>query len=131
MRFLDWLKWVHLLGAAVWTGGLITLAALVPALRSAGADRPLLQAAARRFGTLSWSALTLIVITGIWQVQEISLRWSYGRLVFKLVLVGVVAGLALLHQLTARRMSAAGRGAIQGVILALSIGIFAAAVRLL
>jgi putative copper export protein len=50
------LRFFHLLGAMVWVGGLITLGALVPALRKAGADRALLQAAARQFGRLSWVA---------------------------------------------------------------------------
>jgi putative copper export protein len=131
MRLVDWLKWAHLLGAAVWTGGLITLAALIPVLRRRGVPREVLQAVARRFGTLSWSALGVLVATGIWQVQEIRLRWSYGRLVLKLWLVGAVAALALVHQVTARRMSPAGRGAIQGVILVLSVAIFGAAARLL
>jgi putative copper export protein len=128
---LDYIKWAHLLGAAVWTGGLITLAALVVSLRRAGADRSMLQAAARQFGRVSWSALALIVGTGIWQVETLGLPWSYGRLVFKLVLVGIVAALALLHQVTAKQTSAAVRGALQGVILVLSIGVFGAATRLL
>ena len=124
MRFLDWLKFAHLLGAAIWTGGLITLAVLVTALRRAGADRALLQAAARRFGAASWSALGVLVVTGIWQVQELSLSWTYDRLVLKITLV-------VLHQVTARRSSPALRGALQGLILVVSIGIFAAAVRIL
>jgi len=128
---LDLIKWVHLLGAAVWTGGLITLAALVVALRRAGADRSHLQAAARQFGRVSWTALGLIVATGIWQVERIGLSWTYGRLVFKLVLVGTVAVLAFLHQITAKQTSAAVRGALQGIILVLSVGIFGAATRLL
>jgi putative copper export protein len=128
---LDLLKWAHLLGAAVWTGGLIVLAAAVVALRKSGATRHQLQAVARQFGRLSWTALGVLVATGIWQVERIGLDWSYGRLVFKLVLVGVVAALALAHQLTARRTSPAVRGALQGVILLVSVGIFGAAARLL
>lgn len=131
MTTLDYLKWAHLLGAAVWTGGLITLAALVVALRSAGADRAQLQAVARQFGRVSWTALAVLVVTGIWQVQRIGLSWTFDRLVLKLTLVGLVAVLALVHQVTARRTSPAVRGALQGVILILSIGIFGAAVRII
>lgn len=131
MRLVDWLKWVHLLGAAVWTGGLITLATLIPVLRRRNVSRDVLQDVARRFGTLSWTALGALVVTGVWQVQEIPLRWSYGRLILKLWLVGAVATLALVHQVTARRMNPAGRGAIQGVILVLSVAVFGAAARLL
>ncbi len=90
-----------------------------------------MQATARRFGALSWSAFGLLVATGIWQVQEIPLKWTYDRLVLKLTLVGIAGGLALVHQLTARRSSPAIRGALQGLILLVSIGVFAAAVRII
>ena len=126
MEFEDYLKWVHLLGAAVWTGGLITLAALVVALRSAGADRPMLQAAARQFGRLSWTALAVAVITGIWQMEVIG--YAYASISFKLGLVITAGVLALIHQLTARSTSPAVRGALQGVILVVSVLIFGAAV---
>ncbi len=122
------LKWVHLLAVAVWTGGLITLASLVPALRRAGATREHLQAAARRFGTLSWTALAVAVATGIWQVDVIGYTWSY--LAPKLWLVALAAGLALFHQLTAKRTPPAWRGALQGAILLVSILVFGEAVRL-
>lgn len=126
MDFADVLKWIHLLGAAVWTGGLITLAVLVVALRNAGADRPMLQAAARQFGRLSWTALAVAVATGIWQMEVIG--YSYAAVAVKLGLVVTAGVLALIHQLTARNTSAAVRGAIQAVILVVSILIFGAAV---
>jgi len=126
VEFEDYLKWVHLLGAAVWTGGLITLAALVVALRRAGADRPMLQAAARQFGRLSWTALAVAVITGIWQMEVIG--YAYASISFKLGLVITAGVLALIHQLTARSTSPAVRGALQGVILVVSVLIFGAAV---
>ena len=126
MVFEDYLKWVHLLGAAVWTGGLITLAALVVALRRAGADRPTLQATARQFGRLSWTALAVAVITGIWQMEVIG--YAYASISFKLGLVITAGVLALIHQLTARSTSPAVRGALQGVILVVSVLIFGAAV---
>ena len=53
------LVFFHLLGAAVWLGGTITVGALVPALRRAGAERPQLQAMARQFGKVSWAAIGL------------------------------------------------------------------------
>ena len=53
------LVFFHLLGAAVWLGGTITVGGLVPALRRAGAERPQLQAMARQFGKVSWAAIGL------------------------------------------------------------------------
>lgn len=128
MSSAELLKWVHLLAAATWTGGLITLAALIPAMRSAGAERPLLQAVARQFGRVSWVALGVAVVTGIWQVELVGYAWA--DLTLKLTLVVIAAGLALIHQLTARRSTAAMRGLLQGAILLTSIGIFGAAVAL-
>ena len=112
----------------MWTGGLITLAVLVGALRSAGADRPLLQTTARWFGRLSWSALAVAVATGMLQVLD--LGWPWGRLGLKITLVATAGVLALVHQLSARHTTARVRGFLQGLILVASIGIFGAAVAL-
>lgn len=130
MSGTDWIRWVHLIAAAVWTGGLITLAALVVALREAGADLELLRASARQFGRLSWTAMALAIATGLWQVHRLAFDWGYGRLHLKLGLVALVVIVAAVHQFTARRSSPAVRGLIQLLILALSLAIFAAAIAL-
>lgn len=119
------LLFFHLLGAAVWLGGTITVGALVPALRKAGVERPQLQAMARQFGRVSWAAMGLAVAGGIWLVGETGRAWS--DLELKVGLVIATIAMAGLHQLTARRSTAAQRGAIQGVILLLSLAVFAAA----
>ncbi len=129
------IRWLHLVSAAVWTGGLITLSAAVVALRKAGADRTQLQAVGRAFGKLSWAAMGVLVITGVAQVMRLpdgftSPRGTYGRLLFiKLLLVGLVAGLALFHQMTAATTTPRTRGLIQGLILILSLAIFWVAVQ--
>ncbi|MCB9760664.1 MAG: CopD family protein [Alphaproteobacteria bacterium] len=130
MDTLGWIRWLHLIAAATWTGGLIVLAALVVALRKAGADRALLQAAARQFGRVSWAAMAVALVTGVAQVELMKMPWSYGRLHLKLGLVGLVVLLAGGHQLTARRSTPAVRGVVQLLILLVSLGIFAAAVAL-
>ncbi len=131
----NFVHWVHLLAAAVWTGGLITLGALIPTLRKAGADRQMLQAVARQFARVSWTAMGVAVATGVIQVFQLDvaagLRDEFGgRLFVKLLAVGLAAGLALAHQLTAKNSTPAVRGAMQGAILLASLGIFAAAVAL-
>lgn len=120
-------RFLHLLGAMVWVGGLITLGTLIPALRKAGADRPMLQAVARQFGRLSWAAFALAVLTGGWAVidylDDPALPWKLGS-------VALAGGLALWHQLGARDQSPRTRGVVQGLILVVSLGIVAAAVAL-
>lgn len=130
MSSLDWLKFVHLLAAATWTGGLITMFALVPALRKAGASVEMLRAAARQFGRLTWSAMAILVVTGIGQVHMGPWSWDYGPLHQKLGLVVLTTALAAFHQMTARTTSPAVRGIFQLLIGIVSILVFAAAVRL-
>jgi uncharacterized membrane protein len=130
MSWLPWVHWVHLIAVSVWTGGLIVLAALVVALRRAGADIELLRAAARQFGRVSWTAMVVAVATGLAQVHMMGMSWGYGRLHVKLGLVAAVIVVALAHQFTARRSSPAVRGIIQLLILLLSLGIFGVAVHL-
>jgi uncharacterized membrane protein len=125
----DLIKWVHLLAAATWTGGLLVLAGLIPTLRKAGADRPMLQAVARRFGHISWAALIVAVVTGISMVER--LGWPWSRVQLKIVLVAAAAALALIHQVTARRTSPGVRGVLQAAILVVSVALFGAAVTLI
>jgi len=62
--------WLHVLGACVWVGGQLTLAALVPALRLAGPDAP--KRAARAFNRIAWPAYGLLLVTGVWNVAAVS-----------------------------------------------------------
>ena len=62
--------WLHILGACVWVGGQLTLAALVPALRLAGPDVP--RRAARAFSRIAWPAYGLLLVTGVWNVVAVN-----------------------------------------------------------
>lgn len=124
MRFVLWL---HLVAASVWVGGLITLGALVAALRKAGADRGLLQVMARQFGRVSWSAMAVAVLSGAWLAVDYIDRPA---LAVKVGLVAVTAGLAGWHQLAARNQSPAMRGVLQGLILLFSLAVIAAALAI-
>lgn len=131
----DSVRWLHLIAASIWVGGLIVLGALVAAVRRAGADRSILTAMARQFGWVSWTAMGLAFATGVVQLarSDVSLATDteYAKALFiKLALVGVAAALALFHQVTARNSSPVVRGAVQGIILLVSLGIVGAAVAL-
>lgn len=123
-------RWIHLVAAATWLGGLVVMGPLVFSLRRAGADTEMLRAAARGFGRVTWIAMAVAVVTGLAQVHLLMLPWAYGRLHWKLGAVALAVALAGFHQLTARTASPRSRGAVQGLILLASLGIFAAAVAL-
>lgn len=129
MNTFEFVKWVHLIAAAVWTGGLIVLAFIVTAIRRATDDIEVLRAAARRFSVVSWIALGTAALSGVWMYTEYGLPWADFTLKGTLIIVAAV--LALVHQFTAKRTPPAVRGIIQLVIIIVSIGIYGAAVALI
>jgi putative copper export protein len=124
MRFILWL---HLVAAGVWLGGLITLGALVTAVRTAGVDRTVLQAMARQFGRVSWTAMGIAVLSGAWMAIDFL---DEPMLAVKVGVVALTAGLAGWHQFAARDQSPRMRGILQGLILVSSLATFAVAVAL-
>jgi putative copper export protein len=62
--------WLHVLGATVWVGGQLTLAALVPVLRTIGPDVP--KQVARAFNRVAWPAFGLLLVTGVWNVIAVN-----------------------------------------------------------
>ena len=128
MSTFEFVKWVHLLAAAIWTGGLITLAFLVTAIRGATEDIEVLRATARRFSLVSWIALGTAVVTGTWMYTDLAQSWSEFSLKGTLIIIAAV--LSLFHQFTAKKSSPAVSGIIQLVIIIVSIGIYGAAVTL-
>lgn len=65
--------YLHVLGACVWIGGQIVLAALVPVLRRE-ASPEVVRAVARQFQRIAWPAYALLVVTGVWNLLEASLN---------------------------------------------------------
>ncbi|MCH7585323.1 MAG: hypothetical protein IH941_09195 [Acidobacteria bacterium] len=125
----DLIRWFHLLAAMVWIGGMITVGALVPALRSAGVERKQLQAMARRFGVVSWTAMLVAVVTGVAEIFRLDIDLS-PALAWKITLVGVAISIAFIHQQTARHVAPALRGAMEGASLLIGLAILAAAVAI-
>ncbi len=107
---------LHVLAVSVWVGGQIVMAGLVPLLRGLGAEVP--RQAARRFALVAWPAFVLAVITGIWNLLEVSLgdlETSYHMaLGLKLVAV-VVSGVA------AAWHSRASSARVRGISAAISL----------
>ncbi len=121
---------LHILAATVWVGGQITLAGLVPAMRTVGGEAP--KVFARAFARLSWPAFALLVVTGFWNMAADNL--GKAGTAWKIVLgvkIGVVvlSGLsAWLHARATSRRGIAIWGALTGTsaVAALVMGVFLA-----
>ena len=109
---------LHILAATIWVGGQLTLGALVPTLRSMGAQAP--KAAAQRFNQVAWPAFGVLVLTGIWNIVAESDKQSdpgyQTTLGIKMALVLLSGVSAFLHT---RAKSKSGL-AVWGALAALS-----------
>ena len=130
MTLLPYIRWLHLVAAATWLGGLITLSFLVVALRREQVERRVLQAAARMFARVSWTAMGIAVATGLTQVELLHLPWSHAPLHLKFASVGGAVALALIHQTFAKRLTGASRGAMEAALLLSALAIFWVAGRI-
>ena len=131
MKTLDWETirlFLHVLGATVWVGGQITLAALVPALR--GTADGVTKLAARAFNRIAWPAFGLLVVTGVWNVLALDdPSESYQRtLMLKYGLVLASGVTAYLHQRATSPRTMAVYGALTGLTAlgALFVGVWLA-----
>jgi putative copper export protein len=121
---------LHVLGAAIWVGGQLTLAALVPALRAHDHEVP--KVAAQAFNRVAWPAFGLLVLTGIWNVvaeSDKSDDTAYQTtLVIKVVVVIASGVTAWLHTRSRTPRERAVYGALTGVtaLLALLLGVLLA-----
>jgi uncharacterized membrane protein len=88
--------YVHLLAMAFFVGGQLVLAAVLVPVERAAPDPERMRAAARRFGIGSAIALTILLLTGMAMADHYAL-WSSHTLQVKLVLIGVLIALTLIH----------------------------------
>jgi copper resistance protein D len=93
------IRWVHVLSAITWVGGMLFIAlVLVPtarALDDASLRTRLIQESGRRFRTIGWIALALLVATGLLNLwfqpallREPRFHWKLGLVVLALILSG-------------------------------------------
>lgn len=121
---------LHVLAAAVWVGGQLTVAGLLPALRALGDDAP--RKVARAFGRLEWPAYGVLVATGIWNVladhpARATVAWQV-VLGVKIGVVLLAGGAALVHQRAKSRPALAAWGGVAGAasLAALVLGVLLA-----
>jgi putative copper export protein len=121
---------LHVLAASIWVGGQFTMAGLLPAARSAGADVP--NKLARALAVVLWPAFAVLVITGFWNISTITLSGQSAAwkavLIVKLVVV-VLAGVGVyLHQRSTTKRATAVWASVGGLasVAALVMGVFLA-----
>lgn len=117
---------VHVLAATVWVGGQITLAGLVPGLRSISPDAP--RQVARRFNRIAWPAYGVLVFTGVWNILDLEATFDgrYGTTLAVKIAVVALSGLsAWAHSRSRSRRGLALWGALSGLtaLSALFLGV--------
>ncbi|HWE54032.1 MAG TPA: hypothetical protein VG435_00895, partial [Acidimicrobiales bacterium] len=104
---------IHVLAAAVWVGGQITVAGLVPTARRLADDAP--RKVARAFSRVSWPAYAVLVITGFWNVSAVSSgqpsAWKV-VLGIKIAVVALAGISAFLHSISRSKAGLAAWGAV-------------------
>jgi putative copper export protein len=120
---------LHVLAAAVWVGGQITLAGLVGAARGISPGAP--RALARAFARVQWPAYAVLLGTGIWNVSAAGSGQPHLWQAVLGVKIGVVLLAGLAAYLHTRARSPAGLAAWGGIsalssVAALVLGVFLA-----
>lgn len=118
---------LHVLAAAIWVGGQITLAGLLGGLRALHPDAP--RTMARAYNRIAWPAFLVLFATGIWNVAVIKVSDTSTAyqitLALKLVTV-VIAGLASAVHIVSKSKAALAIGgalALLGSLAATFLGV--------
>ncbi|NDE59632.1 MAG: hypothetical protein EB010_09470 [Acidimicrobiia bacterium] len=105
---------LHVLAASVWVGGQIVLGGLVPRLRTEHPDS--LKTAANAFARVAWPAFALTMVTGIWNILDVSISdttTEYQVTLFVHVLLAVATAMfAAIHSLGRSKLALALGGAL-------------------
>lgn len=112
---------LHVLAASVWVGGQIVLAGLVPAIRSSYPEAT--KVIAKAYGRVAWPAFAVVVVTGLWNLSEISVTdtgTDYQVTLFVKITLAIVSGAAAaVHQVGRSKVALAVGGAV-GFLAALA-----------
>ena len=121
--------WLHVMGAAVWVGGLASLAVLMPQL---SASRDLLRRAVARFMWLALTAVVVVAASGTVQTMLEVGSWSalfgtgYGLGV--LAKIGLLGAMVVLGGLNTWRLRKDGSTLSRGVRIEFALGVLALAI---
>ena len=116
---------LHVLAATVWVGGQLSLAGLLPAVRTLGPDAP--RVLARRFNRFAWPAYGVLWVTGIWNIAALDVTFPSAlatTVMVKVLVVAVSGASAFAHSVTRSKRALALFGALSGLsaLVALFLG---------
>jgi putative copper export protein len=121
---------LHVLAVAVWVGGQIVLAGLVPAIRESAPQA--LPKVAQAFARVAWPAMIVIVFTGMWGLSSSSASDSdtayMVTFALKMVMVFIAVAATVVHSQGSSKAAKAIGGALGllGSLLAAYAGILLA-----
>jgi putative copper export protein len=118
---LDSLRvFLHLLAVAVWVGGQIVLAGIVPKVRQVAPQS--MTVIANQFARLAWPAMVVIVFTGAWGLSSVNVtdRDTDYLVTFavKMLMVGFAIIATLIHSMGTSK-AAKGIGGAVGLLTSL------------
>ena len=104
---------LHVLAASVWVGGQIVLGGLVPKLRQVAPES--LKVAANAFARIAWPAFAVVVVTGMWNILDITvgdMSTEYQVSMFVHVLLAIAAAMfVVIHSVGKTKLALALGGA--------------------
>lgn len=105
---------LHVLAASVWVGGQIVLGGLVPKLRQVAPES--LKVAANAFARIAWPAFAVVVVTGMWNILDITvgdMSTEYQITMFVHVLLAMAAAMfVVIHSIGQTKLALALGGAL-------------------
>ena len=108
---------LHVIAASVWVGGQLTLAGLLPTLRTLDGDAR--RAIVIRFNRIAWPAFAVLVITGGWNMSAVDFnerRTAYQVTMFVKLMFVALSGIgAFLHTQATTKAGLALWGAVGGM----------------
>jgi putative copper export protein len=118
---------LHVLAAAIWVGGQIALAGVVPTLRRVSPEAT--RSVARAFARLAWPAFAVLIVTGLWNIAEVDVTntdTAYQVTLMVKITLAILSGVfAAVHAVGRSKVAIAVGGALGGLfaIGALFLGI--------
>jgi putative copper export protein len=119
---------LHVISASIWVGGQITMAGLLPKIRSLGENAS--KTLARAFRIFAWPSYFVLLATGVWNVFAIHLAsadTSYKIALWTLIFFALLSGFAAyFHSISKKKSWLAVWGSLAGLaaVIAMVLGIW-------